>query len=152
MENGSLSDGLRNLKIFTAPWDHKGLKHIIFLRKRAHVVSINWVYSNSGSFSGINPLMMILHTLAKQRLDYNEPQTTPLLLILTDVWMGRRKTSREERIKRKNGNDVHGKNLWIKIIYVLTSLVSVSGPTIDVYLCSRRPRIVLEYKMSAQST
>lgn len=65
MENGSLSDGLRNLKIFTAPWDHKGLKHIIFLRKRAHVVGINWVYSNSGSFSGTNPLMMILHTLAR---------------------------------------------------------------------------------------
>ena len=65
MENGSLSDGLRNLKIFTAHWDHKGLKHIIFLRKKAPAVGINWVYTNSGSFGGTNPLMMILHTMAR---------------------------------------------------------------------------------------
>lgn len=65
MENGSLSDGLRNLKIFTAHWDHKGLKHIIFLRKRAPAVGINWVYNNSGSFSGTNLFMMILHTMAR---------------------------------------------------------------------------------------
>lgn len=65
MENGSLSDGLRNLKIFTAHWDHKGLKHIIFLRKKAPAVGINWVYTNSGSFGGTNPLMMILHTTAR---------------------------------------------------------------------------------------
>jgi len=30
--------------------------------------------------------------------------------MLTGVWMGRRKTGWEERIKRKKENDVHGKN------------------------------------------
>lgn len=35
-----------------------------------------------------------------------------------------------------------------KTICVLTCLMSVSGPGINVYLCFRRPRIILEYKMS----
>ena len=34
----------------------------------------------------------------------------------------------------------------IKTICVLTCLVSASGPSINVYLSSTRPRIILEYK------
>lgn len=54
--------------------------------------------------------------------------------------MGRRKTGREKRIKRKNIMMYTARSSKTKATCVLTWLMSVSGPGICIYLCNQEIR------------
>lgn len=60
--------------------------------------------------------------------------------------MQRRKIGREKRIKRKDIMMYTARSSKIKTMCVLTWLMSVSGPGIHGYLCSRNTRNILGYK------
>lgn len=108
-------------------------------------------------FRGTDPLMMILEALAgaephydfhsKQGWVIRRPDLFHSCFMLTGSWMRRRETGREKRMKRKNMMMMYtARSSKIKTRCVLTWLMSVSGPGIHGYICSRSTRNILEYK------